>query len=121
MAGHQLSTLTKRVQFPYPALMTATEIRIQWMQEHGLDEAEIQQSLIDDPPISIEIEQADLDATREIKKIDLSWLPDRIREIKVKNGVSPDAKCAVCLQCEEIIQSDEEGNWWCSHLDERKK
>lgn len=44
--------------------MTAQELRRAWMEGVGFSEEEIQQSLREDPPSSLEDEQRQLDAQR---------------------------------------------------------
>jgi hypothetical protein len=104
--------------------MTPTEIRVQWMREYGLSEEEIQESLSDDPPVSIETEQKELDAVRSLNelnnKIDWGKFSKRYAEIKKKNNFPEDKSCMVCMKCEKIVQFDN-GYGYCDHFDERPK
>lgn len=43
-----------------------------------------------------------------------------IPEIKVENGLAPDANVGVCTRCRKVIQSDDDGLWYCDCHDERK-
>jgi len=49
--------------------MLAKAIRIQWMKEMGLDWDEIEESLRDDPPVSVDEEMKQLRALRNAKAI----------------------------------------------------
>lgn len=99
----------------------AKAIRLQWMTEYGLTQDEMEQCLIDDPPISVEIEQKELEAVRNVREMDTSWLGDLMKEIYKENGLPEDSKLMVCISCRKPVQFDEEGNGYCDHFDERPK
>lgn len=50
----------------------------------------------------------------------VEWLIKTTKEIKVENGLPPDAPGPVCIGCRKMIQS-EDGLWYCDCHDERKK
>jgi hypothetical protein len=47
------------------------------------------------------------------------WLPQLIAEIKVENGLAPDAPGMTCLRCRKMVNS-ENGFLFCECTDERK-
>lgn len=49
--------------------MTALELRLEWMKGMGFSEEEIQHSLLENPPSSIEDEQVQLDAQKRLQEI----------------------------------------------------
>lgn len=102
-------------------MKTATEIRILYLKDRGLSEEEIQQDLLDFPPKSVEEEQAEFDAWEECKKIDLSWLPKYMEEKRKEFNIPEGKMFCFCTQCNMPVKSDEYGNWYCNHLDERPK
>lgn len=102
-------------------MKTAAEIRIAYLRDYGLSEEEIQQNLLDFPPTSVEEEQAEFDAWEECKKIDLSWLSKYMEEKRREHNIPEGQTFAFCTQCNMPVKSDENGNWYCNHLDERQK
>jgi len=50
------------------AFRSASELRIQWMRLQGSSDSEIAESLRDEAPVSVEVEQEQLDAMIEIIK-----------------------------------------------------
>ncbi len=108
----------------------ALDIKLEWMRLHGLDEQEIKYYLEVDPPEDIEVEKKELEATKHIRQMEADGTLDKIlsdmirtmKEIYLENGLPEDTtNVPICTQCRVIIKSDEHGNWYCNHLDERPK
>jgi hypothetical protein len=51
--------------------------------------------------------------------MDLSWLGQRIAQIKRENGVPEDSCCMVCLGCRKVVQFEGDA-MFCDCHDERK-
>ena len=49
-----------------------------------------------------------------------SWLPQLQAEIKKENGLPEDAPGFPCLRCRKMVQCDDQGNFYCECIDERK-
>ena len=46
-------------------------------------------------------------------------LPGEIAKIREENGLPPNGPGVVCTKCRKMVQSDEDGNWYCECHDER--
>lgn len=59
--------------------MNPTQLRILWMTEYGLDSSDLHQSITNDPPTNLKEEQENLDAVRQLKSMDMSWLKEKTK------------------------------------------
>lgn len=108
----------------------ALELRLEWMRLHGLDEQEIKYYLEVDPPVDAEEEKKELEAMLNIKRMEADGtmkkmhdnLQRTMKEIYLENGLPEGTtNVTVCTLCRMIVQSDEHGNFYCNHFDERPK
>jgi hypothetical protein len=107
----------------------ALKIRLQWMREYGIPEDEWQQILLDNPPVSVEKEQQELEAVRKVQELNkelketkfFERLSEELRVIKRENGLPEDYKGIICTLCRKPVLYDEQGKGYCDHVDERPK
>lgn len=49
---------------------------------------------------------------------DLDWLAETVREIKIENGLAPDARGVVCLKCRKVLDVNPYGGLYCDCFEE---